>query len=81
MNKSEKLADLRHFMARYGLPPERPPIPLGVPAADAVLGGGLRPGALHEVLAGRLGRGRLRRLLWPLLAAGQKAALLGAAGL
>ena len=51
MNKSEKLADLRHFIARYGLPPDRPPIPLGVPAADTVLGGGLRPGAVHEVFA------------------------------
>jgi protein ImuA len=51
MNKSAKLAELRHFMARYGLPPDRPPIPLGASHADAVLGGGLRPGALHEVLA------------------------------
>ncbi len=51
MNKSEKLADLRHFLARYGLPADRPPIPLGDPAADAVLGGGLRRGAVHEVFA------------------------------
>src|SRR4051794_3080293 len=51
MNKSAKLAELRHFMARYGLPPERTPIPLGAACADTVLGGGLRPGALHEVLA------------------------------
>ncbi|HEY8254960.1 MAG TPA: hypothetical protein VIG39_09990 [Rhizomicrobium sp.] len=51
MNKSARLAELRHFMARYGLPPERTPIPLGEPSADAVLGGGLKPGALHEVLA------------------------------
>jgi protein ImuA len=51
MNKSAKLAELRHFMARYGLPSERAPIPLGEPSADAVLGGGLKPGALHEVLA------------------------------
>ena len=49
MNKQEKLADLRHFLSRYGLPPDRPAIPLGV--ADAVLGGGLRPGAQHEVFA------------------------------
>ena len=55
MNKSEKLADLRHFLARYDLPPDRPPIPLGVPAADTVLGGGLRPGAVHEVFAGDWG--------------------------
>ena len=52
MNKTEKLADLRHFLARYGLPPDRPAIPLGLPAVDAVLGGGLRRGALHEVFAG-----------------------------
>lgn len=51
MNKSAKLAALRHFMARYGLPPERTPIPLGAGHADAVLGGGLKSGALHEVLA------------------------------
>lgn len=51
MNKIEKLADLRHFLARYGLPPDRPAIPLGLPAVDAVLGGGLRGGALHEVFA------------------------------
>jgi len=55
MNKEEKLADLRHFLARYGLPPDRPTLPLGLPAADAVLGGGLRPGALHEVFAGDWG--------------------------
>lgn len=55
MNKSEKLADLRHFLARYGLPADRPPIPLGDPAVDAVLGGGLRPGAVHEVFAGDWG--------------------------
>src|ERR1700761_9498630 len=52
MNKMEKLADLRHSMARYGLPPERPPLPLGVAEADQALGGGLLPGALHEIHAG-----------------------------
>lgn len=55
MNREEKLADLRHFLARYALPPDRPALPLGLPAADAVLGGGLRPGALHEVFAGDWG--------------------------
>jgi protein ImuA len=55
MNKSEKLADLRHFLARYGLPHDRPAIPLGSPAADAVLGGGLRRGAVHEIFAGDWG--------------------------
>ena len=49
MNKQEKLADLRHFLSRYGLPHDRPAIPLGMTDADAVLGGGLRPGAQHEV--------------------------------
>jgi protein ImuA len=38
-------------MARYGLPPDRGSLPLGHPQADAVLGGGLRPGALHEIFA------------------------------
>jgi len=51
MNKSAKLEELRHSLARYGLPPDRPPVALGHPQADAVLGGGLRPGALHEVFA------------------------------
>lgn len=49
MNKSAKLAELRHSLARYGLPPDRPPVATGHPQADAVLGGGLRPGSLHEV--------------------------------
>jgi len=51
MNKGAKLAELRHFMARYGLPSERTPISLGESSADTMLGGGLKPGALHEVLA------------------------------
>jgi protein ImuA len=51
MNKDKRMADLRHFLSRYGLPHDRPAIPLGVAGADAVLGGGLRPGALHEVFA------------------------------
>ena len=51
MNNTEKIAELRHSLARYGLPPERPPISLGHPQADSVLGGGLRPGGLHEVFA------------------------------
>jgi len=51
MNRSAKLEELRHSLARYGLPPDRPPVALGHPQADAVLGGGLRPGALHEVFA------------------------------
>ena len=72
MNKSEKLAELRHFLARYGLPPDRPPIPLGMPAADAVLGGGLRPGALHEVFAGDWSAGGFAACLAIRLAAGKK---------
>lgn len=57
MNKREKLADLRHFLAHYALPPDRPAISLGLPAADAVLGGGLRRGGVHEVFAGDWGAG------------------------
>jgi len=71
MNRSEKLAELRHSLARYGLPPDRPPIPLGHPQADAVLGGGLRPGALHEVFASGWSAGGFAVLL-ALLAAGRK---------
>jgi protein ImuA len=63
MNKSAKLAELRHSLARYGLPPDRPPIALGHPQADAVLGGGLRPGALHEVFAGGWSAGGFAVLL------------------
>jgi protein ImuA len=51
MNNSAKIAELRHSLARYGLPPDRPAVALGCAAADAVLGGGLRPGACHEVFA------------------------------
>src|SRR6478735_7465304 len=51
MNKSAQLAELRHSLARYGLPPERKPVATGHPQADAVLGGGLRPGCLHEIFA------------------------------
>lgn len=57
MNKNEKLANLRHFIARYGLPPDRPPVPLGIPTVDRVLGGGLRRGALHEVFTEDWGAG------------------------
>lgn len=51
MNKQAKIAALRHLVAHYGLPPDRAPVPLGHAEADAVLGGGLVPGALHEVFA------------------------------
>ena len=51
MNKQAKIAELRHLVAHYGLPPDRAPVPLGHAPADAVLGGGLAPGALHEVFA------------------------------
>lgn len=57
MNNPEKIAELRHFLARYDLPRDRPPLPLGDSQADAVLGGGLRPGALHEVFAGNWSAG------------------------
>ncbi|MBW8709463.1 MAG: DNA repair protein [Alphaproteobacteria bacterium] len=51
MNNTAKIAELRHFLSRYGLPSDREPVALGHPQADAVLGGGLRPGCLHEVFA------------------------------
>jgi len=71
MNKSAKLVELRHSLARYGLPPERAPIPLGHPQADAILGGGLRPGALHEVFPSGWSAGGFAVLL-ALMAAGRK---------
>jgi protein ImuA len=71
MNKSTKLVELRHSLAQYGLPPDRPPIALGHPQADAVLGGGLRPGALHEVFAEGWSPGGFAVLL-ALLAAREK---------
>jgi protein ImuA len=71
MNNSAKLAELRHSLARYGLPPDRPPVALGHPQADAVLGGGLRPGALHEVFAEGWSAGGFAVLL-ALLAAKKK---------
>jgi protein ImuA len=63
MNNSAKLAELRHSLARYGLPPDRPPMALGHAAADTVLGGGLRPGALHEVFAAGWSAGGFAALL------------------
>jgi len=51
MNNTAKIEELRHFLARYGLPPERPALSLGVVEADRALGGGIAPGALHEVYA------------------------------
>ncbi|HET7084352.1 MAG TPA: hypothetical protein VFI23_06255 [Rhizomicrobium sp.] len=71
MNKSAKIAELRHSLARYGLPPDRVPIALGHPQADTVLGGGLRPGSLHEVFAQGWCAGGFAALL-ALLAAGKK---------
>jgi protein ImuA len=38
-------------------PQGRAPIPLGAPRLDAALGGGLKPGAVHEVAAGQAGDG------------------------
>jgi protein ImuA len=71
MNKSAKLAELRHSLARYGLPPDRPAWPLSHAGADAVLGGGLRPGALHEVFAHGWSAGGFAAVL-AMLAAGKK---------
>jgi protein ImuA len=63
MNDSAKLAELRHSLARYGLPPDRPSMALGHAQADAVLGGGLKPGALHEVFAAGWSAGGFAALL------------------
>lgn len=63
MNNSAKNQGLRHYLARYGLPPERRPIPLGSAGADTVLQGGLRPGAVHEVFAADWGAGGFAVLL------------------
>ena len=71
MNKSEKLADLRHFLADYALPSDRPSVSLGCPAADAVLGGGLRRGAVHEVFANDWGASGFAACL-AVMAAGSK---------
>jgi protein ImuA len=71
MNNSIKIAELHHSLSHYGLPPDRPAVPLGQTAADAVLGGGLRPGALHEVFAAGWGGGGFAVLL-AVLAAGAK---------
>src|SRR5690242_5394245 len=71
MNKAEQLAELRHSLARYGLPPERQPVATGHPQADDVLGGGLRPGSLHEIFAKGWSAGGFAALL-ALLAAGGK---------
>ena len=71
MNKREKLADLRHSLAQYGLPPDRPPLGLGVAGMDAALGGGLMPGALHEIHAGNWGAGGFAACL-AIKAAGRK---------
>jgi len=71
MNKGAKLAELRHSLAHYGLPSDRPPVPLGNKAVDSLLGGGLRPGALHEVFAHGWGAGGFAVLL-ALLATGAK---------
>ena len=71
MNKSAKLAELRHSLARYGLPPDRPPVATGHPQADAVLGGGLRPGTLHEIFAQGWSAGGFAVLLALLAARGK----------
>jgi protein ImuA len=71
MNNKGKMAELRHYLARYDLPPDRPPVALGHSGADVVLGGGLRPGALHEVFAGGWSAGGFAAAL-AMLAAGKK---------
>jgi protein ImuA len=71
MNKLEKIEDLRHFLTRHSLPQARPFLPLGVAAADQALGGGLIPGALHEVYAADWTAGGFAACL-AILAAGKK---------
>ena len=71
MNKSVKLAELRHSLTRHGLPSDRPLVPLGNKTVDDLLGGGLRPGALHEVFARGWSAGGFAVLL-ALLVAGTK---------
>ena len=51
MNKNAKLTSLRHSLAHYDLSSDRPALALGCAQADVVLGGGLRPGALHEIFS------------------------------
>ncbi len=71
MNKCEKVADLRQFLARHSLPHTRSLLPLGVAAADQALGGGLIAGALHEVYAADWTAGGFAACL-AILAAGSK---------
>lgn len=71
MNNTAKIQELRHFLAKYGLPDQRPALALGHPQADAVLGGGLRPGSLHEVFAGNWSGGGFAACL-AILAADKK---------
>jgi protein ImuA len=61
MNKSQKLAELRRFMAPRLSQAER--VALGHAGIDAALGGGLQTGALHEVYAGDWGAGGFAALL------------------
>jgi len=72
MNKAEQLAELRHSLARYGLPLERQPVATGHPQADDVLGGGLRPGSLHEIFAKGWSAGGFAALLALLVAGHSK---------
>ena len=69
MNTEEKLAELRRHLARYAPACGYPAVPLGHEAADHVLGGGLKTGALHEVFAQGWGGGGFATLLALRLAA------------
>ena len=71
MNNSEKIEELRHFLAQTGPSPERPALSFGVAEADRVLGGGIAPGALHEVYARDWAAGGFAACL-AILAAGSK---------
>lgn len=71
MNNCQKIAELRHFLARSSLVPGLSPLPLGMAEADAALGGGLRRGAVHEVYATDWGAGAFGGLLALKLAVGK----------
>ncbi|MCP5412331.1 MAG: DNA repair protein [Alphaproteobacteria bacterium] len=64
MNNSAKIAELRHSLARHASGAAgQTAVPLGHAAADRVLGGGLKAGALHEVFAEDWGGGGFALLL------------------
>ena len=49
--RAEKIAELKAFLARPGLAEDVERVPLGHAGIDAVLGGGIERGTVHEVFA------------------------------